>query len=280
MIIIKSILEIREKIQQYKGQGLKTVGFVPTMGFLHKGHESLIEKARKENDIVVVSIFVNPTQFGPNEDFEKYPRDIEKDSSICKRAGVDIIFCPEVLEMYKGLNFTSISVDTISEVLCGRSRPGHFNGVCTVVAKLFNIVMPNRAYFGEKDFQQLMVIKKMVNDLNFDIEIVPCPTIREEDGLAMSSRNSYLNLEERRAALILNKSLKEAFNMMKGGEKDLLKIKDFIISEIKNEKIGRIDYVEAMDLNTLKEALVINGPVLIALAVYFGKTRLIDNIYF
>ena len=205
---------------------------------------------------------------------------MEKDSIICKRAGADIIFYPEVEEMYSGVSDTSVMVKNLTEGLCGKSRPGHFDGVCTVVSKLLNIVNPDRAYFGEKDFQQLTAIKKMVRDLNFNLEIVPCPIVREEDGLAMSSRNYYLSAEERSAALVLNQSLKKVLEKMKDGEKEVIKIKEFLAHEINKTELARIDYVEIVDADTLKEILRIEGPVLIALAVYFGKTRLIDNLYF
>ena len=272
--VVKTIDEIRNAVKTAKKQG-KTVGFVPTMGFLHEGHKSLIVRAVSENDYVVVSDFVNPTQFGPNEDFESYPRDIEKDRALCTEAGADIIFNPEPDEMYCD-PLTTVSVDKITKTLCGASRPIHFDGVATVVSKLFNIVAPDRAYFGQKDAQQLIVIKKMVKDLNFDIEIVGCPIIREEDGLAKSSRNTYLNEAERKAALCLSRALNKGRSMIEMGEKSAKTVKKVITDEINREPLARIDYVEISDLETLQPADSTNG-VLVAVAVYIGKTRLIDN---
>ena len=218
MQIVKTIDEVRKTVKAWKREGL-TVGLVPTMGYLHEGHKSLIERAVKENDRVVVSDFVNPTQFAPNEDFESYPRDIQADAALCADAGASLIFNPEADEMYTDA-LTFVDMNKITKVLCGKTRPIHFSGVCTVVSKLFNIVTPDRAYFGEKDAQQLCVIRKMVRDLNFDIEIVGCPIIREADGLAKSSRNTYLNEEERKAALCLNRALKLGREMAEGGETD------------------------------------------------------------
>ena len=272
--VVKTIDEIRNAVKTAKKQG-KTIGFVPTMGFLHEGHKSLIVRAASENDYVVVSDFVNPTQFGPNEDFESYPRDIEKDRALCTEAGADIIFNPEPDEMYCD-PLTTVSVDKITKTLCGASRPIHFDGVATVVSKLFNIVEPDRAYFGQKDAQQLIVIKKMVKDLNFDIEIVGCPIIREEDGLAKSSRNTYLNEAERKAALCLSRALNKGRSMIEMGEKSAKTVKKAIIDEINCEPLARIDYVEISDLETLQPTDSTNG-VLVAVAVYIGKTRLIDN---
>ena len=272
--VVKTIDEIRNAVKTAKKQG-KTVGFVPTMGFLHEGHKSLIVRAVSENDYVVVSDFVNPTQFGPNEDFESYPRDIEKDRALCTEAGADIIFNPEPDEMYCD-PLTTVSVDKITKTLCGASRPIHFDGVATVVSKLFNIVAPDRAYFGQKDAQQLIVIKKMVKDLNFDIEIVGCPIIREEDGLAKSSRNTYLNEAERKAALCLSRALNKGRSMIEMGEKSAKTVKKAITDEINREPLSRIDYVEISDLETLQPTDSTNG-VLVAVAVYIGKTRLIDN---
>lgn len=272
--VVKTIDEIRNAVKTAKKQG-KTIGFVPTMGFLHEGHKSLIVRAASENDYVVVSDFVNPTQFGPNEDFESYPRDIEKDRALCTEAGADIIFNPEPDEMYCD-PLTTVSVDKITKTLCGASRPIHFDGVATVVSKLFNIVAPDRAYFGQKDAQQLIVIKKMVKDLNFDIEIVGCPIIREEDGLAKSSRNTYLNEAERKAALCLSRALNKGRSMIEMGEKSAKTVKKAITDEINREPLSRIDYVEISDLETLQPTDSTNG-VLVAVAVYIGKTRLIDN---
>lgn len=273
--IVKTVAEVRELVKEQKRVG-KSVGLVPTMGYLHEGHKSLIDRAVKENDFVVVSDFVNPTQFGPNEDFESYPRDINKDAELCEKAGADVIFNPEPEEMYQN-QLTGVTMSEITKHLCGASRPTHFNGVCQVVAKLFNIVTPDRAYFGEKDAQQLMVIRKMVTDLNFDIEIVGCPIIREDDGLAKSSRNTYLNAEERQAALCLSRSLKKAKKLIEDGEKNADVIRKAIREEIEKEPLSRIDYVEVVDLNTLAPTDKISGGILTAIAVYIGKTRLIDN---
>ena len=273
--VVKTVKEVREFVKDARRNG-KTIGFVPTMGFLHEGHKSLIVRAAKENDVVVVSDFVNPTQFGPNEDFEAYPRDIDKDARLCEEAGADVIFNPEPDEMYSS-PLTTISVDKITKGLCGKTRPIHFNGVCTVVSKLFNIVTPDRAYFGEKDAQQLIVVKKMVKDLNFDIEIIGCPIIRESDGLAKSSRNTYLNTEERSAALCLSRSLKIGKEMIENGEKEAQAVKNAIISEIEKEPLAKIDYVEIVDLDNLEPTNRTDVGILCAMAVYIGKTRLIDN---
>ena len=273
--VVKTVKEVREFVKDARRNG-KTIGFVPTMGFLHEGHKSLIVRAAKENDVVVVSDFVNPTQFGPNEDFEAYPRDIDKDARLCEEAGADVIFNPEPDEMYSS-PLTTISVDKITKGLCGKTRPIHFNGVCTVVSKLFNIVTPDRAYFGEKDAQQLIVVKKMVKDLNFDIEIIGCPIIRESDGLAKSSRNTYLNAEERSAALCLSRSLKIGKEMIENGEKEAQAVKNAIISEIEKEPLAKIDYVEIVDLDNLEPTNRTDVGILCAIAVYIGKTRLIDN---
>ena len=275
MQIVKTINEVRTVVKEWKRQG-KSVGLVPTMGFLHEGHKSLIERAVKENDCVVVSDFVNPTQFAPNEDFESYPRDIEADAKLCEEAGANIIFNPEPCEMYQDA-LTFIDMNKITKVLCGKTRPIHFSGVCTVVGKLFNIVTPDRAYFGEKDAQQLCVIKKMVRDLNFDIEIIGCPIIREADGLAKSSRNTYLNADERKAALCLSRSLNLGKEMIKNGEKDARKVVLKIKEEISKEPLAKIDYVEIVDFNSLEDTDEVKAPLLCAVAVYIGKTRLIDN---
>lgn len=273
--IVKTVAEVRTFVKTAKKEG-KTVGLVPTMGFLHEGHKSLIDRAVSENDFVVVSDFVNPTQFGPNEDFESYPRDINKDAELCKNAGADLIFNPEPEEMYHN-QLTGVTMSVITEHLCGASRPVHFNGVCQVVAKLFNIVTPDRAYFGEKDAQQLMVIRKMVEDLNFDIEIVGCPIIREKDGLAKSSRNTYLDKEERQAALCLSRSLNIGKALIKNGENNADTVRGAIRAEIEKEPLARIDYVEIVDLDTLAPTDTVKGGILTAIAVYIGKTRLIDN---
>ena len=279
LIMSRDINKVRETIKAWKKEGL-TVGLVTTMGYLHQGHESLIKRARKENDKVVVSIFVNPTQFGPNEDLEDYPRDIEKDSKLCEEAGCDLIFNPKVEDMYCNDAVTYVEVKELTKGLCGKSRPIHFRGVCTVVSKLFHIIPANRAYFGEKDAQQLAVIKRMVRDLNFDIEIIGCPIVREEDGLAKSSRNTYLSEEERQAALILNKSLKKAKEQLEKGERDSDKIIDLIKKEIEKEPLAKIHYIEVVDSISLEKVTAIKESVLIAIAVYIGKTRLIDNFTF
>lgn len=275
MQIIKKIDELRPIIKAWKREG-KTVGLVPTMGYLHEGHKSLIDRAVAENDHVVVSDFVNPTQFGPNEDFESYPRDINADAALCEKAGADIIFNPEPEEMYDNA-LTFVDMNKITKVLCGKTRPIHFSGVCTVVSKLFNIVTPDRAYFGQKDAQQLCVIRKMVKDMNFDIEIVGCPIIRESDGLAKSSRNTYLNADERKAALCLSRSLAIGKEMIEKGEIYAAKVKSAIISEIEKEPLAKIDYVELVDWNNLESIDTVKKPLLCAMAVYIGKTRLIDN---
>ena len=276
MIISGSIEETRKQVKEWKAKGL-TVALVPTMGYLHEGHKSLMERARKENDKVVVSIFVNPMQFGPNEDYEAYPRDLDRDSGICEDAGVDWIFHPEVEEMY-GPDFSSyVDMHTLPEKLCGASRPVHFRGVQTVVSKLFHIVPANRAYFGQKDAQQLAIIRRMVMDLNFDIEIIGCPIIREEDGLAKSSRNTYLSQDERRQAVILNQSLEEAMKAIEAGEKDASKVKAIIEKKIGTCPLAQIDYVEVVNFDNIQPIETIEGNVLIAIAVYIGTTRLIDN---
>ena len=276
MEITGSINRVREQVREWRKEGL-TVGLVPTMGYLHEGHKSLIDKAVEQNDKVVVSVFVNPMQFGPTEDLESYPRDMDRDAALCEKAGAALIFHPEPEEMYDD-NFSSfVDMNTLTGGLCGKTRPIHFRGVCTVVAKLFNIVTPDRAYFGQKDAQQLAVIRHMVNDLSFGIEIVGCPIIREEDGLAKSSRNTYLNEDERKAALVLSRSLKEGRKLVEDGEKDAAKVKKKITDIIEKEPLAKIDYVEVVDWNTLEPVEKIDGPVLTAIAVYIGKTRLIDN---
>lgn len=276
MKISGNIKEVREQVKAWKAEGL-TVGFVPTMGYLHEGHQSLMEAARKDNDKVVVSIFVNPMQFGPDEDLDKYPRDLERDSKICEAAGVDLIFHPEVEEMY-GKDFCGyVDMHTLPEKLCGASRPVHFRGVQTVVTKLFHIVPAHKAYFGQKDAQQLAIIRRMVIDLDFDIEVVGCPIIREEDGLAKSSRNTYLSEEERKQAVILNESLNDAMDAIKAGEKDAAKVKQIIVDKLNSCPLAKIDYVEVTSFDTIQPIEKVEGAVLIAIAVYIGSTRLIDN---
>lgn len=279
MKIVKTIKEVRAEVSEWKRQGL-SVGLVPTMGFLHEGHRSLIERAVAENDRVVVSDFVNPTQFGEGEDLEAYPRDIDRDAALCSDAGAALIFNPEVSEMYADGACTMVDMQgEMTAGLCGKTRPIHFRGVCTVVSKLFNIVTPDRAYFGQKDAQQLSVIKRMVKDLNFGIEIVGCPIVREPDGLAKSSRNTYLNEEERKAALVLSKAVKKGQEMISGGEKDLDKVTAEMKALISAEPLAGIDYVEAVDAENIKPVSSTDDcdQVLVAMAVYVGKTRLIDN---
>ena len=275
-MVIGTINEVRNIVKEWKAQGL-TVGFVPTMGYLHEGHESLIKKANEENDRVVVSIFVNPIQFGPKEDLSTYPRDLESDTILCKGAGADIIFHPENEEMYFEDFSTFVDMKGLTDELCGKSRPTHFRGVCTVVSKLFNIVAPHRAYFGEKDAQQLAVIKRMVRDLNIDVEVIGCPIVREEDGLAKSSRNTYLSEEERKAATILNKALTEAKNKIANGERVASNIINSITETISTEPLAKIDYVQVVDSFSMESVSTLEKSVLVAIAVFIGKTRLIDN---
>ena len=276
MQLVHTIAEVREIVSSWRKEGL-TVGLVPTMGYLHEGHQSLIKKSVEQNDRTVVSVFVNPIQFGPNEDLASYPRDINRDMEKVKEVGGDLIFNPEPSEMYPG-HFTSfIDTTETTELLCGAVRPIHFRGVCTVVGKLFNIVCPDRAYFGQKDAQQLATIRRFSRDLNFPIEIVACPIIREDDGLAKSSRNTYLSTEERKAALILSQSLKLGKKAIEEGEKSAKKVIDIITANIKTEPLARIDYVEVVDFENIQRVDTINGETLVAIAVYIGKTRLIDN---
>ena len=276
MRVVEKVKDVRSTVKEWKAKGLK-IGFVPTMGYLHEGHESLIKKASEENDRVVVSIFVNPIQFGPKEDLSTYPRDLERDSKVCESAGADIIFHPENEEMYFKDFSTFVDMNGLTDGLCGKSRPTHFRGVCTVVTKLFNIVAPDRAYFGEKDAQQLAVIKRMVRDLNIDVEIIGCPIVREKDGLAKSSRNTYLSVEERNAATILNKSLTVAKEKIKAGERNSAAIIKLIEETINSEKLAKIDYIEVVDSLSMEKVERIEKAVLVAIAVFIGKTRLIDN---
>lgn len=276
MKVVTTIDEVRAEVKAWKKEG-KSIGFVPTMGYLHEGHGSLISTARKENDKVVVSIFVNPMQFGPTEDLESYPRDLEKDSALCESLGADLIFHPEPSEMYHEGFSSFVDMSVLTEELCGLSRPVHFRGVCTVVSKLFHIVQPDRAYFGQKDAQQLAVIRHMVDDLNMDIEIVGCPIIREADGLAKSSRNTYLSKEERQAALVLSKSIALGRKLVEDGETDTAKIVKAMSDLIEKEPLAKIDYVKAVDGLTMQQIPTVKKPMLVAIAVYIGKTRLIDN---
>ncbi|MEY8334823.1 pantoate--beta-alanine ligase [Lachnospiraceae bacterium 47-T17] len=276
MRIAKTIEEVRTLVKGWKAEGL-SVGLVPTMGYLHEGHGSLIARARKENERVVVSIFVNPMQFGPGEDLESYPRDLEKDSAYCESLGADLIFHPEPEEMYTEGFCSYVDMSVLTEELCGLSRPVHFRGVCTVVNKLFNIVQPDRAYFGQKDAQQLAVIRRMVEDLNMDLEIVGCPIVREEDGLAKSSRNTYLSKEEREAARVLSRAVRLGEELVAAGERDAKKLVSEMAAVIEQEPLARIDYVKAVDGLSMQQIETVKLPMLVALAVFIGKTRLIDN---
>ena len=266
MKVVSTITEVRDQIKAWKKEGF-TIGFVPTMGYLHEGHGSLIQKARENNDKVVVSIFVNPMQFGPTEDLESYPRDLEKDSAFCQSLGTDLIFHPEAEEMYTDAFCSYVDMNGLTNELCGLSRPIHFRGVCTVVSKLFHIVMPDTAYFGQKDAQQLAVIRRMVLDLNMPVEIVGCPIVREEDGLAKSSRNTYLSDEERQAALCLSKSIKLGEALVKEGETDAVKILKVMKEEIEKEPLASIDYIKCVDAQAVKQIKTITKPALIAMAV-------------
>lgn len=276
MQIKTTIKEARTQIKEWKGQGL-TIGFVPTMGYLHEGHASLMERARKECDRVVASIFVNPMQFGVNEDLDSYPRDLEADARLCESIGVDMIFHPEVEEMYAEGFCSFVDMNGLTKELCGKSRPIHFRGVCTVVSKLFNIVTPDKAFFGQKDAQQLAVIRRMVKDMNMDIEIVGCPIIREADGLAKSSRNTYLNAEERKAALVLSQTIRLGEQLVKEGMTDSKELVAIMKENLSKEPLAKIDYVEAVSMDSIEKVDKIEGTVLVAMAVYIGKTRLIDN---
>jgi pantoate--beta-alanine ligase len=277
MEILRDINSIRSKIREARLQG-KTIGFVPTMGYLHEGHLSLLRRAREENGLTILSIFVNPLQFGVGEDYEDYPRDLDGDAARAETAGCDIIFAPSVREMYPKGYATFVEVERLTDELCGASRPGHFRGVTTVVTKLFNIVTPDHAYFGQKDAQQAMVLQRMAKDLNMDLAVVILPTVREKDGLAMSSRNTYLDPEERKQAVILSQSLKRAAEIITDGERSAQAIITWIASNIASAPLAKIDYINIVDIQEIKPVETINGPVLIALAVRFGKTRLIDNI--
>lgn len=276
MQIVATVEEVRAQVRAWRQEGL-SVGLVPTMGYLHEGHKSLIDKAVEQNDRVVVSVFVNPIQFGPGEDLATYPRDLDRDAVLCENAGANLIFHPEPENMYFDDFCTYIDMDGLTKGLCGKTRPTHFRGVCTVVGKLFNIVQPDRAYFGQKDAQQLAVIRRMVRDLNFNLEIVGCPIIREEDGLAKSSRNTYLSPEERKAAVILHKGLTRGEELANQGEKNANVVKAAIREVIESEPLAKIDYVEIVDFDNMQEIETLERPFLAAVAVYIGKTRLIDN---
>lgn len=276
MTIAQTIQETRNTIKEWRRQGY-TIGLVPTMGYLHDGHASLMKKAKESCQKVVVSIFVNPMQFGANEDLSTYPRDLEADSRLCESLGVDLIFHPSVEEMYDPGFCSFVDMTGLTKELCGKSRPIHFRGVCTVVTKLFNIVTPDKAFFGQKDAQQLAVIKRMTADLNMDIEIVGCPIIREEDGLARSSRNVYLNKEERQAALILSKTIQLGQQMVQQGTRSVSQLLAAMKASLESEPLARIDYVEAVSMDTIQPIDTLQGQVLVAMAVFIGKTRLIDN---
>ena len=274
MKTLKTVDEVKKLVNQWKKEG-KKIGLVPTMGYLHEGHISLIERCKNENDKVIVSIFVNPTQFGENEDLDAYPKDLKRDEALCEKAGVDLIFNPDASEMYQN-PCTYVNIDGLSNYLCGKSRPVHFKGVCTVVSKLFMIAKPDNAYFGQKDAQQLAIIKKMVKDLNFDVNVIGCPIVREEDGLAKSSRNVYLNSKERKAALCLSRAIK-AGQILANTETDAHKVKTEMIKIIEAEPLAKIDYIEIVDNETMQPVSKIKESILAAMAVYIGKTRLLDN---
>ncbi|MBR6898335.1 MAG: pantoate--beta-alanine ligase [Lachnospiraceae bacterium] len=277
MIIARTIAEVREVVRGWRKEGL-TVGLVPTMGYLHEGHASLVDAADKACDRVVASVFVNPTQFGPGEDLETYPRDFDRDCKLLTEHGCDMVFHPEVSEMYDPDAATYVEIlSDMPKQLCGKTRPIHFRGVCTVVSKLFNIVLPDKAFFGQKDAQQLAIIRKMVKDMSYGIEIVGCPIVREADGLAKSSRNTYLNAEERKAALVLSKAVALGQKLVAEGEKNADTVVAAMKKLIEAEPLARIDYVSAVNGVTMETVHEIVNPTLIAMAVYIGKTRLIDN---
>ena len=277
MKVVHTINEVREIVKSWKKEGL-SVGFVPTMGYLHEGHKSLILKSVSQNQKTVVSIFVNPTQFGPNEDLARYPRDLKHDIALVESANADLIFNPEPSEMYGEHFTTTVNTTEVTEHLCGAKRPVHFGGVCLVLTKLFNIVKPDRAYFGQKDAQQLAVVKRFVKDLNFDIEIIGCPIVREDDGLAKSSRNTYLSKDERVAATILYKSLCAGRELILNGERCSEVIKKKIREVLETEPLAKVDYVEIVDNTNIQPLDTSKGEVLVAIAVYIGSTREIDNI--
>lgn len=276
MKIAYTVEDVKSQVRQWKKEGL-TVGLVPTMGYLHEGHESLIKRAVAENDRVVVSVFLNPTQFAPNEDLASYPRDFEADTKLCEGAGAALVFHPEPSEMYAEDACTFVDMTAVTKELCGKSRPIHFRGVCTVVNKLMNISMADRAYFGQKDAQQLAAIRRMVRDLNMNVEVVGCPIIREADGLAKSSRNTYLSEEERKAGLVLSQAVKLGQKLVAEGEKSAAAVTGAMSELISAEPLAKIDYVSMVSWDSIEPVETIEGPVLVAMAVYIGKTRLIDN---
>ena len=275
--VVERIADLRALLDAERARG-RVVGFVPTMGYLHNGHASLMRRARVENDLVLVSIFVNPLQFGPSEDLAAYPRDLERDLAICASENVDLVFHPGIDEMYPESAAVTVTVGKIGTILEGRTRPGHFDGVATVVSKLFNIAGPCRAYFGEKDAQQLVVIRRLARSLDFPVEVIGCPTVREPDGLAMSSRNIYLEGDDRRAAAVLKRALDEGAQLIADGERSGAKIRDVMASTIQAEPLARLDYAACVDTETLEEAADVRGPVLLAVAAWVGKARLIDNL--
>lgn len=277
MQIISHITEMQQVALKLREAG-KTIGFVPTMGYLHEGHATLLQQAREENDIVILSVFVNPLQFGPNEDFDRYPRDIERDERVAKEAGADYLFYPSVTEMYPSKRTTTITVTSRTDVLCGQKRPGHFDGVATVLLKLFNISMPHRAYFGLKDAQQVAVVQGLVSDYNIPVTIVPVHTVREEDGLAKSSRNVYLSEAERTQAPHLYKALQLAGQTIANGERNPSVIRSIVEKQIVTHTDGEIDYVSIYSYPELEELHVLQGTVIVAIAVKFSKARLIDNL--
>ncbi|MFZ3172551.1 MAG: pantoate--beta-alanine ligase [Carboxydocellales bacterium] len=277
MQILKMVAEVKAYIRGVKAVG-KSVGFVPTMGYLHEGHLTLMREAKANCDVVIVSIFINPLQFGVGEDFEEYPRDLTRDAELCQSVGIGAIFAPAVAEMYPKGYHTFVDMEELPNHLCGLARPGHFRGVSTVVSKLFNIVQPDKAFFGQKDAQQALIIKRLAADLNMNLEIVIVPIVREEDGLAMSSRNVYLTPEERQAAPVLYQSLQQAKAAIEAGETKGEAIRNLMINSIQQQKLAKIDYVEVVSRSSLEGLDRLEGEVLIAVAVCFGKTRLIDNI--
>ncbi len=276
MKIVRDIQEMQQLAETLRQKG-KRIGFVPTMGYLHQGHLSLMRFARSRCDVLVVSIFVNPTQFGPNEDFEQYPRDFKRDEQLCQQEGVDVVFYPTAADMYPEPYRTYVTVEELSETMCGASRPGHFRGVTTIVAKLFHIVKPHLAVFGQKDYQQSLIIRQMVRDLNFDVTIFVAPIVRESDGLAMSSRNQYLSPVERQQALVLYQSLRQAESLILQGERNVVHVRKAMEKVIAKAPDARIDYIVFVDAETLQPIETVRHNTLIALAVYIGTTRLIDN---
>ena len=277
MIIATTIAEVRAQVAAWKKEGL-TVGLVPTMGYLHEGHASLVDEAVRRCDRVVASVFVNPTQFGPQEDLEAYPRDFDRDCALLEAHGCHLVFHPTVEEMYPAGAATYVEIHSeMPKQLCGKSRPSHFRGVCTVVSKLFNIVTPDMAFFGQKDAQQLAILRRMVRDLSYGIELVGCPIVREADGLAKSSRNTYLSAEERQAALVLSQAVFLGQKLVQEGERDAARLVSAMSAHIAAQPLARIDYVEAVDGVTMEPVETLRGTVLVAMAVYIGKTRLIDN---